>query len=151
MGGCGAARLAPSDFDRTMRLMTVPVTAVPEEDRTLPAVVYALYLVGLFNGLTVLIGLVIAYANRDAAGPATQSHYIFQIRTFWTAIAWWIVGGVLLFWGITLSFILIGVPLVVLAGAIFCLTHVWFAVRCIVGLVYLSRGEPYPRPRTWLV
>ncbi len=94
----------------------------------------------------------IAYANRDGAGPRMQSHYVFQIRTFWTAIGWWIIGFILLFWGIPLSFILIGVPLLVLvAGAIFALTHVWFALRCILGLVYLSRDEPYPRPRTWLV
>jgi uncharacterized membrane protein len=131
--------------------MTVPTTAAYDEDRTLPAVVYALYLIGLLNGLTILIGLVIAYANRDGAGPRAQSHYIFQIRTVWTAIGWWIVGLILLIWGIPLSFILIGVPLLVVAGAIFALTHVWFALRCILGLVHLSRGEAYPRPRTWLV
>ena len=129
----------------------MPTSAAYDEDRTLPTVVYVLYLVGLLNGLTVLIGLVIAYANRDRAGPAMQAHYIFQIRTFWTAIGWWIVGGVLLFWGIPLSFILIGIPLIVLAGLIFCMTHVWFALRCILGLTYVSRGEPYPRPFTWLV
>lgn len=132
--------------------MTAPLAAYDaDEDRTLPLVVYALYLIGLFNGLTVLIGLVIAYANRDGAGPRMQTHYIFQIRTFWTAIGWWIIGFILLAWGIPLSFILIGVPLVVVAGTIFALTHVWFALRCILGLVYVSRSEAYPRPRTWLV
>jgi uncharacterized membrane protein len=28
---------------------------------------------------------------------------------------------------------------------------VFFVVRTIMGLVYLLRGEAYPRPRTWLV
>ena len=131
--------------------MTVPVTPIADEDLTLPAVVYALYLIGLVSGLTILIGLVIAYANRDGAGPRTQSHYIFQIRTFWTAIGWWMIGIILILWGVPLSFILIGVPLLVVAGAIFALTHIWFALRCVLGLVYLSRGQPHPRPRTWLV
>jgi uncharacterized membrane protein len=131
--------------------MTTPMDYAQNEDRTLPAVVYGLYLLGLANGLTILIGLLIAYANRDGAGPAMRTHYIFQIRTFWTAIGWWIVGAVLLFWGVPLSFILIGVPLVMVAGAIFGLTHIWFALRCILGLVFLARGEAYPRPRTWLV
>ena len=131
--------------------MTAPSTYDAPEDQTLPTVVYALYLIGLINGLTILIGLVIAYANRDGSGYRTESHYIFQIRTVWTAIAWWIIGCTLLFWGIPLSFILIGVPLVMLGGAILGLTHVWFALRCIMGLVYLSRGEAYPRPRTWLI
>lgn len=121
------------------------------DDRTLPIVVYALYLLGLINGLTVLVGLIIAYANRDGASPRAQSHYTFQIRTFWIGIVAWVIAGVLLFWGIPLSFILIGVPLVVLAGLLIAATHIWFAVRCIVGLMHLSRGEPYPRPQAWLV
>ena len=122
-----------------------------DEDSTLPMVVYGLYLIGLINGLTILVGLVIAYANRDGAGPRAQSHYIFQIRTFWTAVGWWVIGAVLLLWGIPLSLILIGIPLLILGGLIFALGHIWFALRCIVGLVHLSRGEAYPRPRTWLV
>ena len=121
-----------------------------QDDRTLPTVIYALYLLGLINGLTVFIGLIIAYANRERAGPAMETHYTFQIRTFWIAIAWWIIALVLLFWGIPLSVILIGIPLVVAGGLIMAMTHIWFAVRCILGLIYVSRGEPYPRPRTWL-
>jgi uncharacterized membrane protein len=121
-----------------------------QEDHTLPTVVYALYLLGLVNGLTVLIGLIIAYANRDRAGPVMESHYTFQIRTFWIAIAWWIIAAILFLWGIPLSFILIGVPLLVAGGLILAMTHVWFALRCILGLIYVSRGEAYPRPRTWL-
>jgi uncharacterized membrane protein len=120
------------------------------DDRTLPTVVYALYLLGLINGLTVLIGLIIAYANRDGAGPRAQSHYTFQIRTFWIAIAWWIIAAVLFMWGVPLSFILVGVPLLVAGGLILAMTHIWFALRCILGLIYVSRGESYPRPLTWL-
>ncbi len=121
-----------------------------EEDRTLPTVVYALYLLGLINGLTVLIGLVVAYANRDRAGPVMESHYTFQIRTFWIAIAWWIIALVLFLWGIPLTLILIGIPLVVAGGLILAMTHIWFALRCILGLIYVSRGEAYPRPLSWL-
>jgi uncharacterized membrane protein len=120
------------------------------EDQTLPTVVYALYLLGLVNGLTVLIGLIIAYANRERGGPAMESHYTFQIRTFWIAIAWWLVAGVLLLWGIPLMLVLIGFPLVIAAGLILAMTHIWFALRCILGLIYVSRGESYPRPRSWL-
>jgi uncharacterized membrane protein len=131
--------------------MTVQSAYEPaSEDRTLPAVVYGLYLLGLVNGLTIIVGLVVAYANRGGAGPRAQSHYIFQIRTFWTAIAWWIIGGVLLFWGALFSVILVGVPFAIAGGLILAAVHIWFAVRCILGAVYLWRGEAYPRPRTWL-
>lgn len=129
----------------------LPTDYDSNEDRTLPAVVYGLYLLGLLNGLTILVGLLIAYANRDSAGPRSRTHYIFEIRTFWTGIGWAIIGAVLLIWGIPLSFVLIGVPLLMVSWTIFALLGVWFALRCILGLVYLSRGEAYPRPRTWLV
>jgi uncharacterized membrane protein len=131
--------------------MTVQSAYDEGEDRTLPAVVYGLYLIGLINGLTILVGLVIAYANRDRAGPRAESHYIFQIRTFWTAIAWWIIGGVIVLWGVPLSFILVGIPLLILGGLIIGAVHIWFAVRCILGALYLARDEAYPRPRTWLL
>jgi uncharacterized membrane protein len=120
------------------------------EDHTLPTVVYALYLLGLINGLTVVIGLIVAYANRERAGPAMESHYIFQIRTFWIAIAWWVIACVLLVYGIALAPFLIGIPLLVAGGLIVAMTHIWFALRAILGLIHVSRGEAYPRPRSWL-
>jgi uncharacterized membrane protein len=122
-----------------------------DEHRTLPAAVYGLYLLGLSNGLTVLVGLAIAYTYKGRAGPRMQSHYVFQIRTFWTAIGWWIVGGALIFWGIPLIIVGVGVLMIILGGLIFAAGHIWFALRCILGSLYLVRGEAYPRPHTWLV
>jgi uncharacterized membrane protein len=149
--------LAPSGFGRTMGARNSdppPMSSPPvyaAEDRTLPIVVYVLYLVGLVNGLTILIGLAIAYANKDRAGPRMQSHYIFQIRSVWTALAWWIIGFFLLFWGGIFSFLLIGIPFAILGWLIVGAVHLWFGIRCIVGLVFVSQYEGYPRPRTWLV
>jgi uncharacterized membrane protein len=28
----------------------------------------------------------------------------------------------------------------------FAIGALWFGLRCVIGLVYLSRGEAYPRP-----
>jgi uncharacterized membrane protein len=125
--------------------------AAPSEDRTMPAVVYGLYLLGLANGLTILIGLIIAYANRAGAGPMMASHYTFQIRTFWLAIGWFVIGGVMVLFGIPLSIVLIGIPAVMLGVFIMGAVGVWFAVRCVLGVIYLARGEAYPRPNNWLI
>ena len=123
------------------------------DDRTVPAICYGLYLFGLTNGLTIIIGLVVAYAHIAKAGPATRSHYQFLIRTVWLAIAWLIVGGLLTLFGGLLSITIIGLPLGLpmlgLAWIIFSVELVWFLLRMVVGLVYLARGEPHPRPRTW--
>ena len=120
------------------------------EDRSLPFIIYALYLLGLANGLTIFVGLAVAYANQGGAGPRMRSHYIFQIRTFWTAIGWWVIGGALVLFGVPLSLFLVGVPMVMLGFLIFGVGHFWFGIRCVMGAVYLLRDEAYPRPRTWL-
>lgn len=124
--------------------------AEASEDRTAPAVAYGLYLLGLATGITPLIGLIVAYVNRDRAGPVARSHYTFLIYTFWLTLAWCLIAGVLLLVGIPLSLVLIGIPFALLGGAIAALVGVWFVVRCILGVIYLARGEAYPRPRNWL-
>lgn len=121
------------------------------EDKTMPAVCYALYLLAFVTGgVTAIIGLVIAYMQRSTPSPAMQSHYTFLIRTFWIGIVLFLVGGVIggivFAVGAILSVILIGLPIMALAGLIWAASAVWFAIRCIVGLVYLSRGEAHPRP-----
>ncbi|WP_426030461.1 DUF4870 family protein [Caulobacter sp. DWP3-1-3b2] len=122
-----------------------------EKDKVLPIVVYALYLLGFTNGLTFLVGLIVAYLNRDTAGPINASHYIFAIRTFWLSIWWFLIGLALIFVGLALLVLLIGIPIMIVGGTIMGAISVWFVVRTIMGLVYLLKGEAYPRPRTWLI
>jgi uncharacterized membrane protein len=121
------------------------------EDRTVPAVVYGLYLLGLVNGLTVLVGLVLALANRSRAGERMRTHYTFQIRSCWLWVAWMVIGAVLIVFGAPLSLVLIGLPLFALGWMIVGLVEVWFGARVVAGVVYLARDEPYPRPRSWFL
>jgi len=48
--------------------------------------VYILYLVGFLTGITVLVGVVIAYLQRDRTDRISQSHFQFQIATFWIGL-----------------------------------------------------------------
>ena len=121
------------------------------EDRTLPAVTYALYLLAFATGFTAIIGVIVAYANQASAGPQMRSHYTFLIRTFWIGLVWMILAGMVLGIGIPLSFILIGIPLLILAKVMFALGAAWYGLRCIVGVIYLAQGEPYPRPYAALI
>ncbi len=130
---------------------TVPA-AKPHEDRVLPAVVYGLYIFGAMSMLiTVIIGLVIAYANRATAGPRMDTHYQFLIQTFWKTIWWFLIGVALCVVGGILSLVLIGLPILAIGILIVCVVGVWFYVRCVVGLVYLAQDEAYPRPDSWLL
>lgn len=116
------------------------------EDKTMPAVCYALYLLAFATGITAVIGLVIAYTQRSSAAPGMKSHFTYLIRTFWGGLMMMIFGGVIFGVGALLSIILIGFPIMGLAWLILTFATIWYAVRCIVGLVYLSRGEAHPRP-----
>jgi len=126
--------------------MTDDVSYAATEDKTMPAVCYALYLLAFATGITAIIGLIIAYSQRSTAGPAMESHYTFLIRTFWIGLVLMVAGGVLFGVGAILSFILIGFPIMGVAWLIMGGAGIWYGVRCVVGLVFLSRGEAYPRP-----
>ncbi len=98
--------------------------------------IYIFYLVSIIIGVTAIVGLIMAYVNRDDAPDWLQSHYQFQIRTFW-------IGALYLFIGILLSQIVIGVFII-----LFWL--VWLIVRCARGMKYLDRQQAYPDPKGWV-
>ncbi|WP_029908526.1 DUF4870 domain-containing protein [Caulobacter sp. UNC358MFTsu5.1] len=115
--------------------------AVPpalQDDKTMPLVVYALYLAGLISaGLTGVVGVILAYVSKDAAPDWLRTHYVFQIRTFWLALLFSVIGGVLT---------PVGIGFVILPAV-----WVWTAVRCILGLSWLLKIQPYPTPRNWMI
>jgi len=125
-------------------------TRTTTEDRTMPAVVYGLYLIGLTHGITTVIGLIIAYACRDQAGPRMYSHYTWLIRTFWLTIGAMVAGGLMLLVGIPLSLLLVGIPIVMVGGVLLGAAWVYCLVRVIIGIIYLARDEELPRPYAWL-
>ena len=121
------------------------------EDKTMPAVCYALYLLGFATaGLTSLVGLVIALSQRAASGPMMHTHYTFMIRTFVIGLVWTLVWCAVFAVAIPFSVILIGIPFLLLAKAMLGVGAIWYGIRCILGLVVLSRGEAYPRPEAML-
>lgn len=118
---------------------------------TVAHVVYALHAVslaiGAFGAATVLgsflfgwpsiIGVVLSYIYRgDARGTWLESHYRWQIRTFWLAALWAaftaIVSGVLLI-------VLVGIATWVIG--LFVL-GVWATVRIVRGWLKLRDGRP---------
>jgi uncharacterized membrane protein len=135
--------------------MSEPMQTAPAltatEDKVFPAIVYGLYLVGLANGLTIILGVILAYASRERASLAMRSHYDFLISTFWLGLFTAIAAGVLMAVGAILSIILIGFPIMGLAWLIFSALGIWFVVRLVVGAVHLARDEAYPRPNAWLL
>jgi uncharacterized membrane protein len=79
-----------------------PVVAQPPiiSNYGLVATVYVLYLVGFLTGITVLVGLVIAYQQRRTTDQVAQSHFQFQISTFWVGLLYSVVGLLTIHFGI---------------------------------------------------
>ena len=124
---------SPTDSDRKE---IPPVPAGSAESATPALVIYALYLGALVSGITLLIGVVIAYVNRGAASEWLESHYRFQIRTFWLFLLGCLVGALLM--------------IVVIGWFLLIFLSVWLIVRCVKGIQAVSRGMPHPKPETWL-
>jgi uncharacterized membrane protein len=99
--------------------------------------VYILYLVALIVGITALIGLVIAYLNRNEAPAAIQTHYQFQIRTFWIGLLFGVIGAL--------------TSVIIIGWFILLATVIWWIVRCVKGMQYLGRRQAYPNPTTWMI
>jgi len=108
-----------------------------EPGKTNVQVVYFLYIAGMFIGISALIGIVIAYMNRGKAGGWVETHYTWQIRTFWLALLYSFVSVLLMIVGI--GFLLI------VAVAVFVI------VRCVLGLQAAGREEAMKNPESWLI
>ena len=108
------------------------------DGRTMAIAVYALYLIAFLNGVTAIAGVILAYVVRKDAPEWLQSHFTFQIRTFWIGLVACIVGA-LTVWVFGLGF------LILLAAGL------WFLVRAVAGLGQLLNNKPYPNPQSWLL
>ncbi|BCN92220.1 hypothetical protein THMIRHAM_00050 [Thiomicrorhabdus immobilis] len=106
-----------------------------EISTTVPTIIYVLFLANFILPFTSLIGVIMAYVNKGD-GNFLDSHYQFQIRTFWIGLLYAIVG-------ILLTAVLIG-WLILLFYAI------WIIVRCVKGFKYLGKQQPMPDPTSWM-
>ena len=103
---------------------------------TLALVVYVLYFIGYFNGITALIGVIIAHVQNGGPDPVLNSHYQFQIRTFWIGLLYIVVGSVL--------------SLIVIGFAVLLWWLIWSLVRCVKGVLALNENRPIPNPQSWM-
>ncbi len=97
--------------------------------RDLAQLVYILQAVGFFIGITWIVGAIVNYVKRDdVRGTLAQSHFDWQIRTFWGSLAGWIVGAIT-------ALVLIGWLILLAVG-------IWAIYRVVKGWLALNDGRP---------
>jgi len=116
---------------------------------TLTHVVYGLHAFSAITGLTTaafvvtafltgwpsIIAVIINYVKRsDVRGTFLDTHFSWQIRTFWWALLWFVIGGLLT---VTIIGAVIGVPLLLAVG-------VWVLYRIARGWLALVSRTPMP-------
>ena len=131
---------------------TLTIEAQPSLVRT-THIVYALHALGLalgaFGAASVLgsflfgwpsiIAVIINYVKRgEARGTWLESHFTWQIRTFWVALAWAVLVALV---SIPLTVILIGIGTWI-AGMF--LLGVWAIYRIARGWLRLKDHQPMP-------
>jgi uncharacterized membrane protein len=131
-------------------MSSAPSGLVPREGLlTLTHVIYALHAFSALTGLVSaafvvtafltgwpsIIAVIINYVKRsEVRGTWLDSHFSWQIRTFWFALLW-VVVAVILF--VTL----IGIPF---AWAIWVVTGIWVLYRIIRGWLALASQKAMP-------
>ncbi|WP_425988713.1 hypothetical protein [Brevundimonas sp. TWP2-3-2] len=113
------------------------------EGKPAALIAWALYILSIPSAnVLVLVGLVVAYAARGTATGLPRQHIEAQIALFWSVFWWTIALWVLIAISMAASIILIGIPFLLLFGALWFLLSIWFTVKSILGVVNLMSDKP---------
>lgn len=97
--------------------------------KSLTTITYALFGASLLVGFTGIVAIIINYIKKDdVAGLWLESHFRWQIRTFWFALLWAVIGFITFFF-IVGWFILVA-------------NYIWFIYRITKGFLRLNDNLP---------
>lgn len=91
-------------------------------------ILYGLQGASFFFGITFIVALVMAYVKRDdVKGTWLESHFDWQIKTFWLTLIGTVIGTILLI-------VLIGYFVIIAV-------YIWSIYRVVKGWMYLNDGK----------
>lgn len=99
-----------------------------KSQKNIAILVYILQAISLFLVITFVIAVIINYVKKsDAKNTWVESHFRWQIRTFWFAMLWFAIGSITMFIGI--GFIILTVNVI------------WIIYRVVKGWFRLNDGK----------
>lgn len=97
--------------------------------KTLTTIIYALYAASFLVAITAIVAIVMNYVKKDdVAGTFLESHFRWQIRTFWFGLLWAVVGAI--------------TYLIVIGWLVLFANGVWIIYRIVKGWLRLSDNKP---------
>ncbi len=100
-----------------------------DKARNLTQIIYFLYAASIVVGLTAIVAVVMNYIKReDVAGTWLESHFRWQIRTFWFSVLWFSIGFLT-------SVIIVGFVILFVAG-------IWYIYRIVKGMLNFYDNKP---------
>ena len=109
--------------------------------RTLTMVTYVLYAVSALVGITAIVAIIVNYIKRDETrGTIYESHFTWQIRTFWWGVLWAVIGFVTMF-------IVIGIATVWVLGLgflVLAVNAIWMIYRVVRGFLAWNDRKAMP-------
>lgn len=119
--------------------------------KSLTFILYILYMLAIFSaGILAVIALIINYVKLDSVRDTIyESHFKWQIRTFW----WYLIWNILAFVPFFFLFMTLNNPDtfagVALAATTFCvavifISWIWIVYRAVRGLIVLNEDKPVP-------
>jgi uncharacterized membrane protein len=95
----------------------------------------ALVVTAFLTGWPSIIAVIMNFVKRsEAAGTFLDSHFSWQLRTFWFALLWVLIGWLMI---VTIVGAVIGVPILLGVG-------VWVLYRIARGWINLANRKPMP-------
>ena len=99
-------------------------------------IIYILYFVAYFVGITAIVGVIMAHVQKGSGNAMLDTHYDFQIRTFWIGLLYGVVGFLLL--------------IVLIGWLVWVWWFIWSLIRNIKGILALNENRPIANPTSWM-
>lgn len=97
--------------------------------KSLTTAIYALYAASFLVGLSAVVAIVMNYVKKDdVAGTFLESHFRWQIRTFWFGLLWGAVGVITM--------------LALVGWVVLAANAVWIIYRIVKGWLNLNDDKP---------
>ena len=119
--GAGASFMTPNENPQSD----------PRSLKNIATAIYALQAVSFLLGITYFVAIILNYVKLDdARGTWLESHFRWQIRTFWFSLLWFALGGLTL--------------IIVIGYFILFANGLWMIYRIAKGWLNLNDGKPMP-------